>query len=283
MAEYGSEQFRQRLMEAFLFAKDFFQRHNLRYVACGGSVLGAIRHKGFIPWDDDIDLYMPRADYERILGMSDEMRAEGYEVISCYNTPGYYIPFAKISSLSTTVWEFRHHPFLFGVSIDLFPLDEFEEPDDVITARQYRSHFFFDKYMNALSHYTPSDFCRALSRGDVHNMGVQVLNLFRRRHPEKYLQAFIDFENSYKGQHGSKCVCVTQWEGRIFQTEWFRDVIEVPFEDTTITVPRQYDAYLRLLYGDYMTPPPEDKRLAHPHYYVSLEGRKSLEEIRQER
>lgn len=277
---YTSEDFKRRLMEAFRFTTEFLHKHDLHYVACGGTVLGAIRHKGFIPWDDDIDLYMPRKDYERLLTMSDLMKEDGYEVISCYNTPGYYIPFAKITDMNSTVWEFKRHPFLFGVSIDLFPLDEFDEADDVITARQYRSHFYFDKYMNALSRYSLSDYWKSIASMDIHRLGVQVLNLWRRRHPEKYLKAFVDFENTYKGGSGEKCVCVTQWEGRIFRTEWFRDVVEVPFEDTTILIPREYDAYLRLLYGEYMTPPPEDKRLAHPHYLVDLDGRLTLQEAK---
>ena len=142
-----------RLLEVFQFAKEFFQRHNLRYIGCGGTVLGAIRHKGFIPWDDDIDLYMPRKDYEQLLQLAPEFQGTGYELLhwdnitlnskSSYSLPTregqggslnsqYYMPFAKIADCRSTIWEFRHLPFLFGVSIDIFPLDEFDEADEVI-------------------------------------------------------------------------------------------------------------------------------------------------------
>ncbi|MBO7067196.1 MAG: LicD family protein [Bacteroidaceae bacterium] len=287
-----------RLLEVFRFAKELFQRHNLRYIGCGGTVLGAIRHKGFIPWDDDIDLYMPRKDYEQLLQLAHEFQGTGYELLSCQqpivnypssivNCPssiihsGYYMPFAKIADCRSTIWEFKHLPFLFGVSIDIFPLDEFDEPDEVITARQYRSHYYFDKYLNAVSHYSFTDMAKSLFSADVHRLGVQVLSKWRSRCPQKYLQAFLQFQEGYKHNGpGPKCVCVTQWEGRIFRSEWFRDVTEVPFEDTTLIIPRDYDAYLRTLYGDYMQLPPEEKRISHPHYFMDLDRRLTLPQVR---
>jgi phosphorylcholine metabolism protein LicD len=122
----------------------------------------------------------------------------------------------------------------------------------------------------------------SLCKGDVHRLGVQVLSKWRNRNPQKYLQAFQRFEEGYKHNgEGPKCVCVTQWEGRIFQSEWFKDVIEVPFEDTTLIIPRDYDAYLKTLYGDYMQLPPEEKRMSHPHYFLDLNNRLTLSEARQ--
>ena len=286
-----SDLLKTRLLEVFQFAKEFFQQHNLRYIGCGGTVLGAIRHKGFIPWDDDIDLYMPRKDYEQLLQLAPEFQGTGYELLHWDNltlnsqlstlNSQYYMPFAKIADCHSTIWEFRHLPFLFGVSIDIFPLDEFDEADEVITARQYRSHYYFDKYLNAVSHYSCKDMLQALCKADVHRLGVQVLSKWRSRNPRKYLQAFRQFEETYKHNGpGPKCVCVTQWEGRIFQSEWFHDVIEVPFEDTTLIIPRAYDAYLRKLYGDYMQLPPEEKRISHPHYFFDIDHRLTLEELR---
>ena len=286
-----SDPLKTRLLEVFQFAKEFFQQHNLRYIGCGGTVLGAIRHKGFIPWDDDIDLYMPRKDYEQLLQLAPEFQGTGYELLHWDNltlnsqlstlNSQYYMPFAKIADCHSTIWEFRHLPFLFGVSIDIFPLDEFDEADEVITARQYRSHYYFDKYLNAVSRYSCKDMLQALCKADVHRLGVQVLSKWRSRNPRKYLQAFRQFEETYKHNGpGPKCVCVTQWEGRIFQSEWFHDVIEVPFEDTTLIIPRAYDAYLRKLYGDYMQLPPEEKRVSHPHYFFDIDHRLTLEELR---
>ena len=102
-------QFKEQILHVFKFTVQFLERHNLHYVACGGTVLGAVRHKDFIPWDDDIDIYMPRTDYERLLDLKEECKKEGFDILSLRDK-GYYLPFAKISDMHTTLWEEAQFP-----------------------------------------------------------------------------------------------------------------------------------------------------------------------------
>lgn len=281
MMEYSKKKLQELTLDAFKFTKEFLSQHNLRYIACGGTVLGAVRHKGFIPWDDDIDIYMPREDYNKLFDYANEMRNHGYELISLKNK-GYYLPYAKISSLTSTIWEHEYLPYVMGVFVDIFPLDYFNEDDNVITELQYsQKDIFGSYYVSSVSKYRINFLFKSL----FNLKRSKVIAYFRSKYYTKdsssFLKRFKEAEQKYSHSCGEKCVCVTQWEGKIFHTKWFENLIECPFEDTTITIPGNYNDYLTLLYGDYMTPPPPEKRISqHFHYFVDLERRLTINEIK---
>lgn len=268
-----TKQFQEHILKVFKFTVDFLERHNLRYIACGGTVLGAVRHKNFIPWDDDIDIYLPRADYERLLDLKDEMRKEGFDVLSLRDK-GYYLPFAKVSDMNTTLLEQAEFPFVMGIYVDLFALDNFSGTDEEITAIQRRSLKKFYNYQKSVNHSKTCDWWRDALKGHLGDAVEKLQIMLSRPFRKLLLRRFLNYQRWYSSFDGGKTVCVTQWAGRIFKREWFEDVIDYPFADTTVKIPRDYDGYLRCLYGDYMTlPPVEQRHSEHNHLILDFESR----------
>lgn len=275
-----SKRFKAQILHVFKFTLDFLERHNLHYVACGGTVLGAVRHQDFIPWDDDIDIYMPRKDYERLLDLKEDARKEGFDVLSLHDK-GYYLPFAKVTDMQTTLWEQEEFPFLMGVYVDIFALDNFSCSNAELTAIQRRSQKKFYHYLKSVSNLRTHDFWKDLLKGHFSRVQYKLEVLFSRPFRKVLLKDFLNYQNWYKRFDGNKTVCVTQWAGKIFKREWFEDTIKQPFADTTIIIPRDYDGYLTCLYGDYMTLPPAEERVSeHKHFYLNFEEGLDMKEVK---
>lgn len=277
---FSNEKFKQKLLDVLKYVQGFLERHDLHYVGCAGTVLGAVRHHNIIPWDDDIDIYLPRKEYEKLLDLKDEANREGYDIVSLRDK-GYYLPFAKIFDKKTTLWEDKKTPFLIGVFVDVFPLDYFPFSDKEIKKIQQRAYQSSSFYGQSLYRIPTWDWWLTLLKGDKETTRLKLRVMWRRMFSRQLEKSFLDYQKWYSGFDGDKCVCATQWVGKVFRREWFDDTIDCPFGDTTIKIPRDYDSYLRLAYGDYMQLPPEDKRRSgHSHYYLNLEERLSLEEVK---
>ena len=274
------KRFKAQILHVFKYTVRFLEQHHLRYVACGGTVLGAVRHQDFIPWDDDIDIYMPRADYERLLDLKAEARRDGFDILSLRDK-GYYLPFAKVSDRSTTLWEEAEFPFVMGVYVDVFALDNFSCSDAELTAIQRRSLKKFYNYQKSVSHIQTTNLWKDLLAGRTDRALYKLQVLLSRPLRRWLLRRFFSYQDWYSSFNGDKTVCVTQWAGKIFKREWFEDTIDQPFGDTTVRIPRDYDGYLTCLYGDYMTLPPVEKRVSeHNHLYLDFDEGLTLEELK---
>ena len=275
---------KQNLLKIFKYSVDLFNRHGISYCGAYGTVIGAMRHKGFIPWDDDLDIHMQRADYEKLLSLRAEMRKDGYDIIST-NDKGYYLPFAKIVDLNTTIWELKQLPYIMGNYIDVFPLDCFSLSDDELESNRKKARRLFYRYQGCITSGDGiADLFRYISRRELGNAYRLVMSPFSRSKAEQRLAEYNAFIGSLVGQSGEKCIYIPSGMKGVFQSRWFEENVSVPFEDTEIMVPRMYDEYLTCLYGDWRTPPPASKQSAthgNVRYYMNLREGLTLEQVKE--
>lgn len=263
------------LLETLSAFQTFCNQYGLMYYACSGTALGAIRHKGFIPWDDDIDVVMPREDYDRLKNLSCHLKNTGYELLSYENCKGYTAAFMKFCNSNTTIWELKNNPCILGVYIDIFPLDEAIDQDSAQPLFNKYNRYFKYAYEKRFHDY------ELLIKG-FHMKGL-IRKVWHILFHKFYVNKFNKLENeicSVRGQYYIFYGGFYKIKSELGLKEWYSNGKIVAFENINIRVPQNYDAYLTNMYGDYMTPPPLDKRISHhDRYYVNLDKRMTIKEV----
>ena len=270
--------FKEKLLETFRAFDAFCKKHEMKYYAAYGTLIGAVRHHGIIPWDDDIDVFMTREDYEKFCSFRGNV--DGHYDIMDINDKNYWLlSLAKFVDTDTTLWEHESLPLVLGVYIDVFPLDETSSENSLTYKADY------DKYSLLVARSMMRHPIKQLLRGLVHPCSeIKMLkDIFVHRHKASlYRTQYDSLVQKLKLQRGNYFVSYDgpYGVGEIMNKEWFARTISLPFEDMTIEAPIGYDSILRKIYGDYMQLPPENKRVSHhSHYFLDLNKRWTLEEI----
>lgn len=246
-------------------------------------MLGAIRHNNIIPWDDDIDIIMPRNDYNKLLLLKDQLKLSGYTLLS--TDINYYNVFGKICDDGTTLLDTISTPYLMGVFIDIFPLDQCDLVKEEYEKEYVDYRHKLDRFHKSFIHYSWDAFVMDV-KGHHPNAILNGLSSFlyhSERKKEKYFKAFLDVEHQFDKNDGRFIVSPTGVYGtrEYFLSEWFEDDLDIPFADFSVKVPAGFDGYLKTMYGDYMKIPPKEKQITHhSQYYFNLKERVSLDEAR---
>lgn len=253
---------------------DFFEENNIKFFTSGGTTLGSVRHGGFIPWDDDIDLFLPRKEYDRFLELSNGKLLGGYIEIKKPGDKNYIYPFAKACNKNTVVYEksVTDRKYAIGIFVDIFPLDTYYE-------NPIKRFFQLAWSVNVRSMLEAASSQINLSKkGSAKWIAKQTARtlqkpLAKALGVEKLAKA-IDNHGRKTQNDKDKLVGNVVWFAKFtdfYPSRYFSDSCPGEFEGRTICNPIGYDEYLTRMYGDYMKLPPEDQRVMHGFeaYYIN--------------
>ena len=279
-------QYKNKILGVLKYCIAFFEKHDIQWFIACGSAIGAIRHKGIIPWDDDIDIYMPRSDYNKLFELRDEMLNEGFRFV-CLKDEGYPYAFGKVMDMNTTLWQERRYPFNVGCYVDIFPLD-LTDMGMMSFGKKWRTfRDLFSKYRAKIAKVSFGDIIDDIKARRTDGSRVVLGKIALMFYSRSSLHArLLSLEDSWNKIKGDRFVSFTESGMYMFPKEWFLDYILVPFEDIEVRIPVSYDAYLTYIYGDYMTPPPIEQRKGdgpHGKIYINLDRNIPLEKIRRRR
>ncbi|SFT57264.1 lipopolysaccharide cholinephosphotransferase [Selenomonas sp. GACV-9] len=234
------------LLEKF---RSICKKHDLKWYAGYGTLLGAVRHKGFIPWDDDIDVLMMRPDYERFKAIAAQELSEPFFLQNSY-TDSFLMAFSKIRDSRTTGIEFIDDPNMHqGIFLDIFPLDDV--PDKQSQRLDSIKQIQYELWATIVS---PQQIDAYVSDGGNSRVSGELLQRLCRMPAAERMEQFETFCSDHFGK-SSRVNFITEELLDItpsWQRDWFAETMEVPFEQGSIVIPKEYDKILTESYGDYM-------------------------------
>lgn len=268
MEKTSNQELQKRLLEMMHWFHSFCVNNNLRYYALGGTMLGAARHQGFIPWDDDLDIGMPRKDYDTLSALLQNHPDDRYVL----ETPNFFASdynycFSKLYDTQTTLVEHLRRQIKRGIFIDIFPLDGMGNTEQE-SRNNFRKIDYRFKYL--IAHTTEIREGRGVLKNAAVILSHTILNPFiddkKMILDLNVRSAQLDFDACVYGGNPFGA-----WR---YKEIMRRDIMGIPtlykFEDMEIYGAEDCDAYLTHLYGDWRKLPPVEKRVSH-HELIEID------------
>lgn len=260
MREFTNEDIKSISLEILQFVHQFCEKNKLKYSLFYGTLLGAVRHQGFIPWDDDIDVAMPREDYEKFLSNFNEA-SDQYSVVTCWNDSLYVLPFAKVVKKGTIKKEYccekYRHDIPFG--IDLFPVDY------VDNYKKYKSNSKSVKKLIRKRVFAIND--SSLFNSIIKKIVYFFANLLFAGKGNYYARKLDSFYSDVKFKNYMLTNDIFVFKrDHFYDGDIFNNLALTKFENYNFYIVNKYDNVLKACYGDYKKLPPEENRITHHNY-----------------
>lgn len=245
-------------LDILIEVAEYCEKHNLKYALFYGTLLGAVRHKGFIPWDDDIDIIMPREDYDAFVR---NFHSETLKVADCFITKDYFYPFAKVFNPLFPIVEKSRFNCNLGIYIDIFPVDSISKRDcNRCKSKQIKLHKTWSRAISAKNAASKSPIRKLYSCFFTVKRTQKIAQLMEKnakKHssPDLFIKTiYLDANKEGLQDLGND----------IFDTE------KIVFEGMRFEAPKNRDGCLKLLYGNYMELPPVEKRVFSHSFEVKV-------------
>ncbi len=246
-------------LEIFKRFQTICTKNNIPYIALGGTMLGAVRHKGFIPWDDDIDVGLTRHNYQNFISVCANISKEDHYFLQTPESDeNYALSYSKLMDQNTYIEERNNvNNAKKGVFLDIFPLDkipksEAKQKKQIQDVKRLSNRLFlklrYNFIENPIRRFYPS--LTPEQEQSAKDLKVQRESLMTQYDQDESLDTYKNLASQYS------------YESEIFTEEQLNNIIEVPFEDTSIAISKNYDTILKTMYGSYMDLPPENQRNA---------------------
>lgn len=259
----------QKCLEMAEYFVQFCNEHNLLCYLCGGGAIGTLRHKGFVPWDDDLDFFMPREDYEKLAVLWPQYADQRYYLSKSDSNFVDRNLFITIRDTKTTVIKPYQQDLDMphGLALDVLPLDYY--PADAKKRKKQVTWALI--YSLFCAQTIPEKHGGILKLGSQVLLGMIPSKKIRYRIWKKAEKEMTKYTR--KESDGITELCSgPYYMKKKYPLDSFDSALFLPFENTKMPIPVGYDAYLKTAFGDYMTPPPVEKQVAHHDaVFVDLE------------
>lgn len=257
------EEHKKILLDALLYLKDICEENNIRYFLSSGTLLGAVKYKGFIPWDDDIDLFFLRDDYIKLIEIL-EKKNNDYEILTCHNTKDYYYPFAKLVNKKTRIIDNARKIKKLGVFIDIFPLDNFDDAESYYKKIRFIRNLA-TRRMKIKNHVTKN------------NLKKVEFKKIKFKKIKDFIYRFVDFitlplgvnfwakklDRIVQQKSGPMLAALYEDPPKIIESKMFEETALYDFEGHKFTSIKNADKYLKNTYGDYKKDLPLSSQYSH--------------------